>query len=81
MNQPSEPTLIPDSDKRNFQRLVGGEFSQDELPSLIETVVSNMRAADIVRCLKGSDAQIFIDVIDKVCNHAISSLKNLLIDL
>ena len=72
---------IPDSDNRALRRLVRCEVSQNELPSLIETIVSNTKAADIVKCLKETDAQTFIDVIDKACHHAAQSLKNCFIDL
>lgn len=80
-NQSSKLALIPDSDKRILQRLVRREVSRDELPSLIETIVSNMKAADIVECLKGNDAQIFIDVMDKVSHQTIPSLRNSFVDL
>ena len=66
-----EPPLvfISDSDKRALQRLVGSSVSQDELPSLIRTIVSNVKPADIHKCLERSaDAQAFIDVLDKVCD-------------
>ncbi|KAF9643932.1 kinase-like protein [Thelephora ganbajun] len=64
-NHPSASPLLLDSDKRALQRLVSRVVSHDELPSLIETIVSNVKAADIVQCLQGSDAQAFIDVIDE----------------
>ena len=79
-NQLSEPALIPDFNKRILQRLVNPEVSKDELPPLIATIVSNMKAGDIVECLEGSDAQIFIDVMDEVCYQA-PSLRNRLADL
>ena len=80
-NQPSEPALIPDFDKRILQRLVSPEVSKDELPPLIATIVSNMKASDIVECLKGNDAQVFIDVIDEVCYQALPFLRNRFVDL
>ena len=80
-NQPSEPALIPDFDKRILQCLVDPEVSKDELPVLIATIVSNMKAGDIVECLEGSNAQIFIDVMDEVCHQAIPFLRNRLTDL
>ena len=61
--------------------MVGREVSQNELPSFIETIVSNTKAADIVKCLKGTDAQTFIDVIDEACYQAVLSLKNCFTDL
>lgn len=39
---------------------------QDKLASLVETIVSNVKAADIVELLKEKDAQMFIDVMDEV---------------
>ena len=66
MNHVFGPPLVPDLYKRTLQRLVSRAAPKDELPSLIETVVSNMRAADIVELLQGSDVQTFIDVVDEV---------------
>jgi len=74
-NHPFKPLLVSDSDKRALQRLVSRAVPQDELPFVIESIVSNVRAADIVRCLQGSDAQAFVDVIDEVCYYAIASLS------
>ena len=70
----SEPPLALDPEEA-FRRLVGGAVPQDELPSLIETVVSNLKATNIVRRLQESDAQTFIDVIDQVYNIT-PSLRN-----
>ena len=64
----SPPVLISDSDKRTLQRLVRSSVPQDELPSLIKLVVSNVNPTDIAKCLEGSDAQTFIDVMDQVCD-------------
>ena len=52
--------------KRVLQRLVSSATPRDELPSLIETVASNMKAADVVNNLQGTDAQAFVDVLDQV---------------
>ena len=62
----SEPPPISDSHRRGLQRLVSGSVPQDQLASLIENTVSNVKAAAIVKFLQESDAQIFIDVMDKV---------------
>ena len=62
-----DPPLILDSDRQALQRLVSGTVPHDELPSLIGSIVTNVKAASIVTCLQGSDAQMFIDVIDQVC--------------
>ncbi|KAF9643933.1 kinase-like protein [Thelephora ganbajun] len=68
-NHPSASLLLLNSDKRALQRLVSRTVSQDELPSLIEMVVSNVKTADIVQCLRGSDAQVFIDVLDEALGN------------
>ena len=69
VNYTPEPPLILASDRRALQRLVSDDVPQDELPSLIETVVLNVKPTDIAKCLERSDdAQVFIDVIDQVYN-------------
>lgn len=75
-NNPSKQSPIPDSDVRALQRFVSGTVPQDELSSVIETVVSNVKVTDIVRCLQGSDAQAFIDLMDEARHHAIASLRD-----
>jgi len=80
-NHPSEPTPILDSDRRALRRLASCTVPRDELPSLIETIVSNMKAADIVKCLRESDARTFVDVTDEAFHKAIPSLRNLFVDL
>ena len=75
-NHLSEPPLISDSGGLALQCLVSRAIPQDELPSVIETIVSNLKAADIVKRLRGNDAQTFADIIDEACNHVIPSLRN-----
>ena len=77
---PSEPPLISDSDKQALQDLISRTIPQDELPSVIERVVLNVKATDIVKYLQLGDAQAFVDVIDEVCHHPFPSLKNPIID-
>jgi hypothetical protein len=74
VNHIPEPPPGPTSDagQRALQRLISPTVPPDEIRSLIETVALNMKAADIVQYLQGSDAQIFIDVIDQVCGVTIS---------
>lgn len=67
INYSPEPALISDSGEWALQRLVSRGVPQDELLSLIEKIVTNMKAGDVVECLRGSGAQIFIDVIDEAC--------------
>jgi len=80
-NHPSGPPLISDSDRRALRRLVDRAVPQDELISVIGTIVSNVKAANIVTELKGNDAQTFADIIDEACHHVIPSLKNQFVDL
>ena len=61
------PPTLPSSGQLALQRLVSGVPSRDELPSLIETIVSNVKADDIVNHLRGSGAQTFVDVLSQVC--------------
>lgn len=70
-----------DSGMRALQRLISGTVSQDELPSVVETIVSNVKSSDIVESLGGSDAQSFIDAMDGVCHHAVPSPRDCFTDL
>ena len=64
----SPPVLDPG--QLALRRLVSHcTISQDELCSIVRTIVSNMKPADIIKHLKGSDTQRFIDVMDEVCCH------------
>ena len=69
-----EPPLISDSGIQALQRLVGRAVPRDDLPSVIETIVSNMKTTSIVECLERSEAQIFIDTIDEARHHTIPLL-------
>lgn len=75
IDHPSEPPPVLDSGKLALERLVNRTVPQHELPLVVETIVSNVKAADIVECLQGSDAQTFIDVIDEACHHFIPLLR------
>ena len=66
-NRLSEPRLALDSDKQAMVCLLSPNVPQDELPSAIETIISNAKVADIAGSLRGGDAQTFIDIIDEVC--------------
>ena len=77
---PLESPFVLESDKRALQRLVNRAILQDELPSVIGTIVSNMESTDIVKCLQASEAQTFIDVIDEACHHPIQPLGDWFID-
>ena len=57
---------IPDSDRRALQRLVSGAMPQEQIASLIESIVSNVKATDIVQLVQEGDAQTFIDVMENV---------------
>ena len=80
-NRLSEPPPVLDRDKQALGRLLSRAVSQDELPSVIETIISNAKAADIAGSFRGSDAQTFIDIIDEASYHITPPLRNQSIDL
>ena len=69
-NDLPDPSIATESHKQAWQQLINRTISQDELPSLIETIFSDRKATSMVDPLQESDAQAFIDVIDGVCHHA-----------
>ena len=77
----SEPPLMSDSGGLALRRLVSRVVLQDELPSVIETIVSNMNATDIVKRLQGNDTQTFVDILDEVGYPAIPSMRNRFTDV
>ena len=58
---PAEPSLVL------LLCLISGAVPQGERASIIETVFLSRKAIDMVRHLRGSSAQAFIDVVDEVC--------------
>ena len=80
-SHPSEPPFVSDSGRRALRRLVSRAVPQGELPTVVEAIVSNMKAAEIVESLEGGDAQTFIDAIDQACHHTIPSLRISFTDL
>ena len=74
-NHPSGLPLISNSDRRDLRRLVGNAVPQDELLSVIGTIVSNVKAANIVKELEGNDAQTFADTIDEARHYFTPSLE------
>ena len=75
IHHPPELLHALDSDKQALHRLVCRAVPQDEIFSVIETVVSNVKAADIVEYLQENDAQTFIDIIDQARHYAFLSLE------
>ena len=64
------PSLVPGSDKQVLlQLLINRAAPERRLVALIEAIFSNGRVSDIVECVKRSDAQTFVDVLDEVCHH------------
>jgi len=72
-NELSDPPIVVDSHKQAWQQLISRTISQDELPSLIQAIFSNRKAINMVDPLRESDAQVLIDVIDRVRHHALIS--------
>ena len=65
-NDPPSQSIAVGSHEQAWQRLIIRAALKDELPSLIETIVSDGEMTNVVDRLRGSDAQIFIDTIDGV---------------
>ena len=80
-NRSYGPSLIPDSDRQALNNLVSHAIPQDKLLSVIETIVSNVKATNIVKELEGNDAQGFADIMDEARHYIIPSLKNWLLEL
>jgi hypothetical protein len=57
---PAEPSLVL------VLCLISGGVPEDERTSLIEVIFSSGKTIDMVRRLRRSDAQTFIDVVDEV---------------
>ena len=81
---PSEPLVASDTDpnpesgstptagsshQQDLRRLTTRLFSQDELPSLLETIFSNRESTSMVHSLQRGDAQVVVDILDEVCHH------------
>ena len=66
---PAEPPLVLDLG-RALQSLISGTTPQSERVSLIEAIFSSRKSADMIRRLRGSDAQAFIDIVDEVRHHS-----------
>lgn len=65
-----------------MQCLTSHTVPQNELLSVIETIVSSVKASsDVVKCFQGSEAQGFIDVMDEACHRQIQSPSFWFVDL
>ena len=69
MDLSPDPSTVLDPHNQAFQRLIDPAVPQSEVASLVEIVFSNRKVADLARHLRGSEAQVFIDVIDEVRHH------------
>ena len=66
---PDSSTVI-DSQEQAWQRLITRVVPRDEIPSLIETVLSG-RKTDVAGRLRESDAQAFVDTLDEARHHTL----------
>ena len=64
-----DPPIAIDSQEQAWQRLITRAVPRDELPSVIETILSG-RKFDVADRLREGDAQAFIDIMDEVRHHA-----------
>ena len=51
--------------------LIARSFSQGELQSLLQTVFGNEESTLLIQRLQGGDTQGLVDILDKVCSHAL----------
>lgn len=49
-----------------WKRLIGRFLTRDERVPLIKTIFSDRDEVEAVKCLRGDDAQSFVDVVDEV---------------
>ena len=49
-----------------WKRLIDRPLAKDERISLIADIFSDRDETEVVKCLRGGDAQSFVDVIDEV---------------
>ena len=75
MDHPPDPSAL-DPDDQALQHLINRTVPQSELASLIETIFSNKKVADVVDHFQGADAQTFIDVIDEVWRDTLLLLRH-----
>ena len=75
MDHPPDPSAL-DPDDQALQHLINRAVPQSELASLIETIFSNKKVADVVDYFQGADAQTFIDVIDEVWRRTLLPLRH-----
>ena len=81
---PSEPLAVSDTDpnpasgsmptaassnEQVLRRLTTRLFSQNELPSLLETIFSNGELSRMVHSLQRGDVQIVVDILDEACHN------------
>ena len=78
---PFEPPLISDSAGRALRRLVNRVVPRDELPSVVEIIVSSVKAANVAECLEEGEAQPFIDAMDEARHRVMPSPRNCFTDL
>ena len=56
-----------------WKRLIDRPLPKDERISLIADIFSDRDETEAVKCLRGGDAQSFVDVIDEVLSHSLIS--------
>jgi len=69
-DQSAEPSLVPDAGEQALRCLISDTIPKGKLALFIKLIFSSKKATDAVSCLRGSDAQAFVDVVDGVCYHS-----------
>ena len=67
-DESSEPSHVFDYGRRALRCLTSGAIPEDQLISTIEVIFSSGKVSDIVQCVEGNGAQMFIDIMNKVCH-------------
>lgn len=63
------------ADSPGWKRLICSPLVRHEQLSLITTIFSNRDEVEVVKCLRGDEAQDFIDAVYEARSHLISSLR------
>jgi len=66
MNDSLDPLITINLHDQAWQLLIDRAVPKDELPSLIESLFLDRKAADMASGFRGNDAQAYIDVIGEV---------------
>jgi hypothetical protein len=76
VHQTLGPFILVDSDARACKRLISRNFISHEIIPLIAATFTSQDEVKAIGCLRGDDAQNFIDVIHDVRIHVLLYLRH-----